>query len=324
MKRIPILTAVVLTTAIAGFSGLLSDLNRVSADDAGAETTGFASSDATGSETDAVADRAVELLRKARNELFLRKSVNAQLHETVSMGDRQFRASGRYLAGENLKLRLEFNVEVGETKGTLLEVCDGNLLWTEQSIGTTGGGEPTVQVSRMVIGDVRAAAADSGDTTEALLLAGLGMGGVPALLAALERSMVFEALKSDEADGRAFSVIQGRWNDEYLARFGGTGGRPLPNFVPDRVRIYIDEETLFPTRILYLKQVPGDQGASGERKYHSMLSLEFSEIVLDGPVSEEDFRYVTPTDVETRDRTREILDLIERTNQSAQTAGETP
>ncbi|MCA9077568.1 MAG: hypothetical protein KDA93_21260 [Planctomycetaceae bacterium] len=316
----PILTAVVLTSAIAGFAGLLTDLNRVSADDAGAASAEVS----TESAASAPSNEAVALLRQSRNELFARKSVRAKLQETVSMGDRKFRASGSYTAGQFPKLRLEFDVEVGKTTGTLKEICDGSLLWTEQAIKSADDEAPTVQVSRTVIDDVLSAVAESGDNPEALLIAGLGVGGVPALLAGLERAMVFEALKSDQAGGREYSVIQGRWNDVYLTRFGGAGGRPLPNFVPDRVRIYIDQETLFPTRVLYLKQIADEQGAETSRKYRSMLSLEFSEIVLDGPVSEEDFRYLPPTDVETRDRTKEFLDLIEQANRSAETAGETP
>ncbi len=236
------------------------------------------------------------------------------------MGDRKFRASGSYIAGEFPKLRLEFDVEVGKTKGTLREICDGNLLWTEQTLETIGGQEPTVQVSRTVIEDVLQAVAQSGNHPEAMLIAGLGVGGVPALLAALERAMTFEAMKADEADGRPFSVIQGRWNDDYLSRFGGTGDKALPDYVPDRVRIYIDQETLFPTRILYLKQVTTQEGTAAEKKYRSLLSLEFSEIVLDGPVSEEDFRYQPRGDIETRDRTKEFLDMIQRATQSTETA----
>ncbi len=315
MKRIPIFPVVL--TAVVAFAWIaLSELQvAFSADDAPPADSASAESDSHASPS----RDAITLLREARNRLFERTSVRATLQETVSMGDRKFRASGSYVAGIFPKLRLEFDVQVGQTTGKLLEVCDGTLLWTEQSLATEDGKKPTVLVSRTVIDEVLAAVSNSDDNPEALLIAGLGMGGVPALLAALERSMTFEALKTDEADGRKFSIIQGRWNTDYQTRFTVKNEKSLPSYVPDRVRIYIDDETLFPTRILYLKAVP-----EHPKQYRALLSLEFSDIQLDGPVSEENFRYVPPLNVETRDRTSEFKDLIERANQKSATQDATP
>ena len=314
MKRMPILTAAVLAAVIAGSVAFLQQQSSLIADDAATSQE-----EASASTTDSLAsEEAVNLLQRSRDLLFERKSVRATLHETVSMGDRKFRASGTYVAGTFPKLRLEFDVEVGKTKGKLREICDGTLLWSEQTLETAGGKEPTVQVSRTVIDDVLQAVAQSGNDPRAKLIAGLGMGGVPALLAALEQAMIFDAMTTDEIEGHSFFVIQGRWNDDYLARFGGSGGRPLPDYVPDHVRLYIDQETLFPARILYLKQVTGNVAEPGARKYRAMLALEFSDIVLDGPVSEEDFRYRPPGEIETRDRTKELLDLIEKATQAVE------
>lgn len=312
MKRIPILTAVLLTAVTSGFIGLARLQSSAKADDA----TVIGDSAPASTNPNQESEEAVELIRESRDRLFGRKSVRATLHETVSMGDRKFRATGSYVAGDFPKLRLEFDVEVGKTKGTLREICDGSLLWTEQTLQTDGAKEPTVQVSRTVIEDVLQAVAQSGNHPKALLIAGLGVGGVPALLAALEEAMVFEAKATEDVDGHSFHVIQGRWNDDYLARFGGARGKPLPDYVPDHARLYIDQETLFPTRILYLKQVTGNDTEPGARKYKALLSLEFSDIVLDGPVNEENFRYRPPGDIETRDRTKEFLDMIEKATQS--------
>lgn len=38
------------------------------------------------------------------------------------------------MSGAFPKLRLSFDIAVGKTTGTLLEVCDGQVLWTVQEV----------------------------------------------------------------------------------------------------------------------------------------------------------------------------------------------
>jgi len=268
------------------------------ADDRAADT------DADGEESNVAA--AVKVLQDARYLLFERRSVQATLRETVSMGPRKFRGEGTYVAGQYPRLRLELSLEVGDTQGELLEVCDGTILWTVQQVLGPKSVAPEVQVARTVISDVTEALDSTMDVPETFLIAGLGVGGLPALLASLERSMTFEAMRELEEEGRKFTVIQGRWSDEYLKQL--TGGDPdvqLPAYMPDHVRIYFDNQTQFPTRILYLRR-----SEPGARAFVPLLSLEFSDVVLDGPVNDELFQYTPGPDVKVRDRTGEYLKLI--------------
>lgn len=263
---------------------------------------------------------AVELLQKARETLvYNRASVSAKIREQVSIAGRACEASGTYEAGVFPKLRVAFEMEIGNSTGTLLEVCDGQLLWNVQEIRVAGSDTPTVKISRTVIADILGAWEENLDSPQAVLTAKLGVGGLPALLAALERSMVFDGVKIDEHGGQPYSVIQGRWNDEYRARFGGEG-KSLPEFVPDRVRIYLDQQTLFPTRILYLKEAPPE----ARLPFQLLLSLEFSDIVLDGPVDDDRFRYVPPDEAQVENRTSKILGLIEAAKKPAATSGGRP
>jgi len=264
---------------------------------------------------------AVEILRKSRDTLLLRQSVSATLQEKVAIAGSRFQASGTYAAGEFPKLRLSFQVEVGDTTGSLLQVCDGQLLWTERRIRQRNQEKPSVNASRIVIDELLSALKDRRDVPEAVLIANLGMGGLPTLLAALERSMVFDKHKVAEHDGETYSVIQGRWNDDFRARLGGAGGKPLPAHVPDHVRIYFDQQTLFPTRVLYLKERASDT----QLKTHQLLlSLEFSDVVFDGPVSEEQFRYTPPGGTQVENRTVKFIEMINAAEEQAGTAGETP
>lgn len=311
MKSLPKLTCFCLAALAMAWIGDLSRELTTGAHADDAAQTKDSPSDPVGSaatpDTSAQSAAALTLLQEARQALFVdRSSVQAVVRETVNMGPRKFRGEGTYIAGQFPKLRLSLSLNVGGTSGKLTEVCDGTILWTVQEIDIAGQ-SPDIQVARTVISDVTQASLESHtDIAETSLIAGLGVGGLPALLAALERSMTFEALREIEEEGRAFSVIQGRWSDEYLQRVtGGADDTQLPPYMPDHVRIYFDKATKFPTRILYLRRTE-----PGSRTFSALLSLEFADVILDAPVSEEQFQYSPPSTVKVRDRTAEFLKMI--------------
>jgi hypothetical protein len=96
--------------------------------------------------------------------------------------------------------------------------------------------------------------------------------------------------------------------------------------MPEQVRIYFDEETLFPMRILYLKQA-----TEKPKTFRAVLSLEFTDVELDQPLDPQEFRYVPPRDVPEVDETAVYLKAIESlraaasaTAEGAATPGATP
>jgi hypothetical protein len=138
--------------------------------------------------------------------------------------------------------------------------------------------------------------------------ADIGLGGLSALLASLDRTMVFDSIRDEEHAGRKFRVVQGVWNPTYLAdlqsRLGGMAPQ-LAMFLPERVRIYFEAESLFPVRVLYLKL------ASQERRtYRAMLSLEFHDVEFDVMLPEDAFTYRTPTGLTQKDDTDEFIQLL--------------
>jgi hypothetical protein len=311
MKKFPSLTGAFLGL-ILGLGGLVTG-HRLTAQGPTAtdpvETTGAGPAEPPPSPQPS-SPEAIALVERARDRLFQRSSVQARLVETVSIGDRKFRASGSYTAGRFPKLRLEFDLAVGETTGTLREICDGQMLWTIQQITGAAGAPDEPQVSRTVIREVLEAADQSPQAPEAVLIASLGVGGLPALLASLQRAMDFVPPRRGEADGRAYSVVQGAWNQEYRARWGSDV--ELPPYVPDAVRIYFDDETLFPSRVLYLKRTAPEAST-----YRPLLSLEFSDVVLDGPVDENRFQFRPSDPTKVYNRTKDYLRLIEAVNEQA-------
>ncbi len=255
--------------------------------------------------------RVKDVMKKARNRLMSYESIRANIKESVVFGDRQFQATGSYLQGTELRLRLEFTVTINKRmKGTLFQVCDGDILWTHLKIGNKE------QVTRRVVRDILKAAAADGKLSENILVAQLGLGGLPALLASLEQNMVLNKIKEEKIEGISFYVVQGRWNDSFLKlwekpalgvedkRKNKSKTSPLPSRVPDRVRIYLEKKTLFPQRILYLKKHPD------KPSYKQMVLLDFQNVKFNTQVNNEDFRFIPPDGVQQDDDTKRYIDRL--------------
>jgi hypothetical protein len=237
-------------------------------------------------------------LEAARDRLINKyRSLKADLTETVVIGDRKFKTTGTYLQGSTLKLRLELTVRLGDAEASVLEVCDGQVLWTRHRINKES------RITRRDVTEILRAADANPNIERGRLIAELGLGGLPALLAAIQKSITFESSKNEEIDGKTFTVIEGTWNQDYLVRLRQANGKQeeLPPYVPDRVRIYFQQDNLFPRRILYLKR------NTVAKSYRPMVKLDFERVVPDAPVKDEDFYYVPPEDVLTEDITNSYI-----------------
>ncbi|HLQ46600.1 MAG TPA: hypothetical protein VK137_17785, partial [Planctomycetaceae bacterium] len=134
----------------------------------------------------------------------------------------------------------------------------------------------------------------------------LGFGGLPGLFASIEKSIQFDQQKEESAEGRQLVVLEGSWKPDMLKGWKGNNpNAPLPDYVPSRIRLYLDGESLFPRRILYLSR-------NAEQLLRPMVSLDFSEVSTDGPVPADAFTFVPPEGVFPVDLTQEFLELIKQ------------
>jgi hypothetical protein len=241
-----------------------------------------------------------------------------------------------------MRLRLEYDVRVGDETGSLLEVSDGQVLWTRHIIGaaeeaeakdgdTPSTAEPqaaesaptteapppgqlpatnstetkkqdNVRITRRDVGKIRKAGLENPNVPERVLIVELGLGGLPALLASIEDNMQFSTVHEEQIDGQSVTVIEGTWTQASFERFGGkSANQRLPDHIPEKVRIYFDSATLFPRRILYLKQ---DLVRSF---FRPMLTLDFVNVALDGPIDEMAFHFEPPEGVIPNDITELYL-----------------
>jgi hypothetical protein len=257
---------------------------------------------ATPAASEAAATRA-----SAREKLLGYRSVRAKVQERVDIAGREFKATGSYIQGADLKLRLEYDVKLGSGEGafegSLLQVCDGQVLWTRYLLdeGVDGKEEPKPRITRRDVQLILDTVAKGGKIPQNLLVTELGLGGLPSLMAAIEMSMTFDSQESTD-DGKML-MISGKWKDELLKNLPRAQEYPdaLADYVPDAIRVYFDQENLFPRRILYLKKHP-------KRGYlRPMVSVDFVEVTLNGPVNEEDFQYIPPDGVFPVNITNEYL-----------------
>ncbi len=312
MKSLPIflLSAICVVVVAYGLSEQLLGEQPVSTKPSAAEIgkASAARSTAAESANERVAEaplkeapEARNMWEQARQRLRSYQSIKAKLVETVALGQRRFTVSGDYQQGHgaDFKLRLEFKVRVGNTDASILEVCDGQVLWTRHQIGAE------TRISRRDVRQILQAAAESG-MSEDLIIVELGFGGLPGLFASIEKSMLFVKQSEETYDGHKLVMIEGGWKPEVLKAWqGNSPDSPLPEYVPSRVRLYFDSNTLFPRRILYLGRTP-------EQSLRPMVSLDFTEVQTNIPLAADLFKFKQPEGVFPEDLTDQFLEQIKR------------
>jgi len=261
---------------------------------------------------------AVELLRQARNRLFERQSVQAQMDQTVSIGEYKVKTTGSYLSASGFRFRLQYQLALGELVGEFLEVCDGQVLHTRRQIlpandSKADGITPEVEMTRRDIQRIRREALgikDGNPTTDladALRAAEVGLGGLPAILAMLERTLTLDPVRTQTVDQRDFLVLQGQLRadrkQELLTGLGSAGSQ-VGGFLPDVVRVYLQRDTLFPEKFLYLKR------SNDKNEVVPLIIVEFKNVVLDQPVQDGQFVYMAPPGLEEKDETTLYLEMM--------------
>ena len=245
---------------------------------------------------------ATDFVKKVHESLQARSSIKAEIEQTASIGTQQFQVSGQYLSSGQ-KLRLEYTIRPDQgVAGSLLEVCDGKDLW---SLITVAG---TKRVTHRDVQLIKSAVTANRNVPDVVLTAELGLGGLTALLASLERTMIFDAMKEESIEDGSLTVVQGRWKPEILARWPRSKDDMLPAYIPDFVRIWINPQAMFPTRIVYIKRVVEKE----KKVFRPLVSLKFKNVEFNVPVSDDQFTFDPPEGVVPEDITRQFLDRMKK------------
>src|SRR5262249_6916875 len=156
--------------------------------------------------------------------------------------------------------------------GSLLEVSDGNLLWSQTAFGDTK------QVTFRNLKDIADALTEQPSLSAGGGALDLGLGGLSGLMNSLERTMQFDQLREESKDEH-WVTIQGKWKPDYAAQWKKNPNDELPGYIPDLLKIYFDAETKFPRRLIYWKKQP-------EKSPRPIVKLEFQDVQFDQKVDE--------------------------------------
>jgi len=247
---------------------------------------------------------AARTLIQARKRIESYDSIRADMLETVLLGTRRYQAQGEYVQARGNKVRLSFQFSLKGADGkpleaSLLQVSNGEVMHSSYQIGSD------LQVSRRDVEQIMAALKEHPSYGMDQMKARLGLGGLPALMASVQISFHFDVFRKESIQGTDFVLVAGGWSDMLLKRMqpkGAKPGDPLPVHIPDRIHVYLDEESLFPRRLLYLKKI-GDG-------YQPMLTLDFINVEQNVAISADDFLFFPPEGAVSQDITQNIISQI--------------
>jgi hypothetical protein len=263
--------------------------------------------------------QADSLLKEARNSLLNRQTLQADMQQQIILGDRRLKAEGTYISGPFPKLRLEYKIRVGTMQGALTEICDGTILHTQKAIGKAGAKDPELLFTRRDVQKILAASENSANLPVASLGAEMGIGGLPAILASIDRCMNGKRITDKEFEGQMCRVYHGAWDPVVRQRYqGGIGAESdrimasLVPFFPDTVQVFFTADTLSPVKIVYFKNDLDEAGKITSER--ALMQLEFRNLKLDQPVPPSAFQFVLPSGREEVDTTKDFLNLVNAAN----------
>lgn len=256
----------------------------------------------------APAERARQTLAEAVAALERWHSVAARVRAEVRLFEQHLVGSGTYVQGSarDRAWRWELRVQTDDGASSLLQVCDGKQFWTYRQTASAARLEwidaPRVYASLAKHRPLPGAASAG---TAAMPTLGLGVGGLPRLLRALDDCCEFRAVNEGSLERMPVWILQGTWRPAILAHLlpeqreaieqgRGADLKRLPAHVPDRVSLFLGRDDLFPYRLEYHRDQPGEkEWEAGARRSHppSIVKLEWFEVRFNVPLARDQFYY---------------------------------
>jgi hypothetical protein len=241
---------------------------------------------------------AKQLFEDAREKLRTRM-YRAKIVQKFHFPDRTLQATGEIVRGQKFRMRLAFQIQSGATVGKLLQVSNGDKLWTERRVN---------DVTRLTVQDVKEILTKAGPAQEDLVIAEMGLGGVTALLASMDRTMNFGEPQPVDIDGEPLLRVDGQWNEAFLARIKSNPqlAKGLTEYIPDGSRVYFDLDD-FPRRIQYLKK------EAGHDVMRPIVTMDFLDVqwLSEADVKPSYFDYEPPERVYPEDVTKTYVDQLQ-------------
>ena len=342
-------TRTVLAGCLLSFGALSLAKSAVVADESPAAATPAATDSQTPPETPTPAKAAAadpnlpaadEILNQLRSKLEGLDSLRCELHQTSLISGMKLVARGKYLEASGNRVNLEYMifpmvaekaedakqlaldaepapVDEAQNRGVLNQVSNGSVLSTLWKNGDMQ------RVSRRDITTILAAAeaTKAYDVKNAAM--DLGIGGLRGLVSRLQTTMEFAPVKSITVGDRKVYEVTGRWSErvrkEVFKVPEGSIVDPRPH-VPEYTRVYVDAETMLPRRIQFLKRSMDPTA----KMVRPLITLDFRNLVINEPVSDEAFVFKTPEKAVEVDETENVVQMIQQSLKPASTEPAAP
>lgn len=251
--------------------------------------------------------KANELLALAQTKMTETSALSAELRQLFVQQKQKFFLSGRYQQADSLRFRIQTRGEIGNTSTDLLQVSDGQILWTQKEVDSpneaTEAEQPNITVTRRNLEQILSVAVEAEPGAMSTDQLQLALGGLPTLLKSLSYSYSFSLLdETEQIYGVPCDVLQGRLKPV------GDGETPPAAGAPIEVRLSLDQQQHFPLRIVY--RLDGRQ-FGGEKGDAAYLVTEFTNIRFGAEIEPDLFTYTPPSGVVVRDVTRDVIAGLE-------------
>ncbi len=260
------------------------------------------------------------LVEAAAAALEANRSITAEISQEVDLFGKRLIGSGAYFeqAGEPDRLmRLELRLQLGNKTSSLVQVCDGKILWTYRELLGTGS------LRKVDVAQVTKALKAAGKPGNHGGMGALpGLGGLPGLLRGLDGSFDFKSAQRGilklRDDRLPVWQLRGEWKPAKLAKVlpeqkkAIAAGEPpdlskLPEQMPEYVLLMLGHDDLFPYRLEYHRTVRSAEETGAGRP---LVTMQFYEVVRNAPIARHRFQY-SPGNLEFEDDTKQFLKSLD-------------
>ena len=216
------------------------------------------------------------VLRLSAKQLTSYPSLQAKIRHQITMYGQQMRGAGAYYQqtqGDELQLRMEMKIPVGQQIASLQHVCDGRHLWMRKAINTK------VDLQRVDLLRVRAVAGPDWRPGWQQAMTG----GLPRLLGALADHFQFAQPRSMTWNGQTVWRLRGSLHKS--SRSPNLNSKTADS--PTHVEVILDRQSLFPYRINYFCAVQRDE----ETQMKPLVAIELYDVVIGDVIPPQRFVY---------------------------------
>ncbi len=268
---------------------------------------------------------AEKVIDEAIKKIEARESVAADIRMDAEMLGESFRVVGQYLKAPGYRMLMKLDVEeLGDSSGTILQVCDGTTLWDYSKV------LDAQSLRKLTIAPILKPLEQPELDAQIRdqIRNQLGFAGPETLLSGLRKTIAFDQKDAGTLDGKPVWILRGVWKDRDSLGLPGPQNAPgfFPAYVPSVVTVWLGQEDGWPYKIKLEGKVPsvvrdnrmlGPDGRPIGRKSlvanEKPTSITLLYRLEDRAVGPRDFLFQPPPGVKVQDDTERFAAELETT-----------